>query len=306
VLPRASAIAALVVRELDALADHHGQEARLEPFAALTEHGGLGGVGDVKRLAYTSTRSAVGRFRIAGSTGSRQCWTLRCTPSPTRVLHFATRLRDDSWARQLTSMVKHFLLVSVLAAILGTMRDGRAEPLRASDAFGSGKHALSLTTGWGFGHELSGSEKDALDTRTIPVLFRWSMGVTDALGGDAPYRGNMDVGIEGTFLLNYEPEAGGAQGGSAFLRYNFLSSERFVPYVGLGLGLVNLDYDLETQRDGFNFAIAGEVGVHALVTDRVAITGGYRLQHISNARTARPNLGVETSFATIGLTYFVR
>jgi opacity protein-like surface antigen len=203
-------------------------------------------------------------------------------------------------------MVKRLLLVSVLPVVFGTMGDGRAEPLRASDAFGAGKHALSLTTGWGFGHEFSGSEKDALDTRTIPVLPRWSMGVTDALGGDALYRGHVDVAIEGTFLLNYEPQAGGAQGGSAFVRYNFLSSDRFVPYVGLGAGIVNLDYDLETQRDGFNFAVAGEAGVHALVSDRIAVTGGYRLQHISNARTARPNLGVDTSFATIGLTYFLR
>jgi lipid A 3-O-deacylase len=195
------------------------------------------------------------------------------------------------------------LLVSVVFAV--TASDCGAQPARTSDLFGTGKQSVSLTSGYGFGHELSGSEEDALDTRTIPVLPRWALGVTDVLGDAEPYRGNVDVGLEGTFLVNHEPHAGGAQGGSAFVRYNFLGLDRVVPYLGLGAGILNLDYDLETQRDGFNFVVAGEVGLHVLVAERFAVSGGYRLQHISNARTASPNLGVDTSFGTIGVTYFV-
>lgn len=41
------------------------------------------------------------------------------------------------------------------------------------------------------------------------------------------------------------------------------------------------------------------------MTDRLAISGGYRLQHISNASTRHPNLGVDTSFGLIGVTYFL-
>lgn len=204
-----------------------------------------------------------------------------------------------------TSMVRGgFCLLSLLVA-LGVVRDCRAEPPRPADFFGSWKQSVSLSSGWGFGHELSGSEDDALDTRTIPVLPRWSVGVTDVLGGDEPYRGNVDLALEGLFLFNFEPHGGSAQGGSAFVRYNFLAFERIVPYVGLGAGALNLDYDLTTQRDGFNFLLAGEVGVQALVAARLAVSGGYRLQHISNARTASPNLAVDTSFATIGVTYFL-
>jgi lipid A 3-O-deacylase len=195
-------------------------------------------------------------------------------------------------------------LVSILAGFVGPAPT-RADPLPTADAYGAGKQAVSLMTGWGLGHELSGSEGDALDTRTIPVLPRWSIGITDVLGGDEPYRGNVDLAVEGVFLVNYEPHGGSAQGGSLFARYNFLVFERFVPYLGLGAGMLNLDYDLQTQRDGFNFMLAVETGVQMLLTDRFAASGGYRFQHISNARTASPNLGVDTSFVTIGVTYFL-
>lgn len=197
------------------------------------------------------------------------------------------------------------LLLAILFAVGLGVTECRADPVHASDVFGAGKQAVSLSSGYGFGHELSGSEKDAIRTRTVPILPRWSIGVTDVLGDEDWYRGNVDVALEGLFLLNHEPQAGGAQGGNLFVRYNFLPFERVVPYFGIGAGLLNLDYDLDTQRDGFNFAIAGEVGLHGLVTDDVAVSGGYRLQHISNARTASPNLGVDTSFAILGLTYFL-
>ena len=203
-------------------------------------------------------------------------------------------------------MVNHLIRAHLtLLVVVGVASDCRAEPPLASKVFGRGSQAISLSSGYGFGHELSGSDRDALDTRTIPVLPRWSIGVTDVLSGEQPYRGNVDVALEGLFLVNVEPHAGSAQGGNAFVRYNFLAFERIVPYLGLGAGMLNLDYDLTTQRDGFNFVVAGELGLHTLLTDRVAMSGGYRLQHISNARTASPNLGVDTSFATIGVTYFL-
>jgi opacity protein-like surface antigen len=174
----------------------------------------------------------------------------------------------------------------------------------ADAVFGRWKQAVSLSTGYGWGHELSGSERDALDTRTTPILPRWSIGVTGILGEGAFYRGVLDAAVEGLFLVNWQPDRGSAAGGALALRYDFLSWTRLVPYFGVGAGMLSVEYDLETQADGFNFALFGEAGAHLLLTPRVALTGGYRLMHISNARMSTPNLGVDTSFGVIGVTVF--
>jgi lipid A 3-O-deacylase len=181
-----------------------------------------------------------------------------------------------------------------------------ADPSDTTSAFGRWKQAMSLSTGYGWGHEFFGSERDALDVQSIPVLPRWSMGVTDVLGTGTFYRGALDVAVEGLFLVNRQPREGSAAGGALGLRYNFLRRARLVPYLGAGAGMLALDFDLQTQRDGFNFALFAETGVSAFITDRFAITGGYRFQHISNANTRAPNLGVDTSFGVIGLTMFLR
>jgi hypothetical protein len=41
------------------------------------------------------------------------------------------------------------------------------------------------------------------------------------------------------------------------------------------------------------------------LTPRLAISAGYRYQHISNARIRDPNLGVDTRSVLIGLAVFV-
>jgi hypothetical protein len=188
--------------------------------------------------------------------------------------------------------------------VLLAARAHAGEPMPET-VFGPGRHAVSLTTGYGWGHELFGSERDALDVQTIPVLPRWSMGVTDVVGGGTVFAGVLDVAIEGLFLVNRQPREGSGAGGVAALRYNFLRGSRLVPYLGGGAGILSLDYDLRTHSDGLNFALFGEAGVSLLLSDRFALSGGYRFQHISNARMRTPNLGVDTSFACLGLVAFL-
>jgi hypothetical protein len=197
------------------------------------------------------------------------------------------------------------VLVSLLAAFAVPVARVAAEPPRTESLFGRGKQSVGLATGYGRGHELSGSERDALDVRTLPIFPRWSIGLTNVVGDDAWYRGALDFAVEGVFQVNQEPVEGAAAGGALALRWSFLPCARVVPYFSAAAGALYLDYDLRTQHDGFNFVVYGDVGVQVLMTDRVAISGGYRLQHISNAGTRHPNLGVDTSFALIGATYFL-
>jgi opacity protein-like surface antigen len=191
-----------------------------------------------------------------------------------------------------------------VAVLLALATAAAAEPPRPRALFGPGKQALGLSTGYGWGHELSGSKRDALDTQTIPVLPRWSIGLA-TLGPEGAFsRGVLEAAVEGLFLVNVQPRSGAAQGGGLALRYDFLSWQRVVPYFGVGAGILSVEYDLDTQADGLNFALFGEAGAHLLLAPRLALTGGYRLMHVSNARIATPNLGVDTSFGVVGVTVF--
>ena len=182
------------------------------------------------------------------------------------------------------------------------------QPCRAEEPvpLGRWRQTLALSAGYGWGHELGGSHQDAPDSETVPILPRWAMGLTNVVGGDAFYRGNLEISVEGVFLVDTEPRSGSALGGAAGLRYNFVPSRRIVPYIGAGAGVLDLDYDLRSQRDGFNFVIFCDVGLHAFVGERVAVSTGYRLQHISNADTRSPNFGIDTSFLLLGVTYFLQ
>ena len=151
-----------------------------------------------------------------------------------------------------------------------------------------------------------GDYQDALEVETVPLITRFSIGLTDPVGEGAFYRGNVDLCLEGIFLVNTEPHSGSAQGAALGFRWNFLAPDRVVPYVGIGTGILNLDYDLETQRDGFNFFLIAEFGTQVLLNARTAVAASYRFQHISNADIGVPNLAVDTSFVVIGFTYFLQ
>jgi opacity protein-like surface antigen len=56
----------------------------------------------------------------------------------------------------------------------------------------------------------------------------------------------------------------------------------------------------------FAFLIQGGVGVSVFLTDRVAIYGGYRMQHVSNGNTSSPNRGFESHTGLGGVSYYFK
>jgi opacity protein-like surface antigen len=47
-------------------------------------------------------------------------------------------------------------------------------------------------------------------------------------------------------------------------------------------------------------------GVSYFVTDTVALTGGYRFQHISNGHTSHPNRGFNSDSGTGGVSFYFK
>lgn len=180
-------------------------------------------------------------------------------------------------------------------------------PLSPASLFGLGRQKIGLAVGYGFGIPLGGTKGgDVEEIQYTYVAPHWGIGISNPMGGDSWYRGNVELLMEGAFIINFEPKSGFAGGATAMLRYNFLPGGNFIPFIELGGGIVSLDFDLQDeQSDGFNFTPQGGVGFHYFVSERTALTAQWRLHHISNAGIDEPNDGINSSLFLIGVSAFL-
>jgi len=57
-------------------------------------------------------------------------------------------------------------------------------------------------------------------------------------------------------------------------------------------------------RSTLNFVLEAGVGLSYFLTDNLALTAGYRFQHVFNGGTSNPNIGFESDTGTLGVSYF--
>ncbi|MPZ76317.1 MAG: hypothetical protein GEU77_07310 [Deltaproteobacteria bacterium] len=184
--------------------------------------------------------------------------------------------------------------------------DATEQPARYESVFGYGRQSIGISAGHGLALPIGGTQTPELeDIQFVYVTPRWGVGISDPLGGSSWYRGNFELLLEGTFLYNFEPKPGIAGGLTPMIRYNFLTGSRFIPFLQAGAGVLALDADLTGQSDGVSFAPQGGLGFHYFVSQRAALTGEWRLHHISNAGIHNRNAGINSSLFLIGVTFFL-
>ena len=168
--------------------------------------------------------------------------------------------------RWLASLLAPLLALALVPRPAGA--EGPAEPDIRS-LFHRGSMQGGLLVGYGVGFR-AGSKADRRtsselgDVRPVEVIPRFGVGLTDPVGGDSWYRGNLEILLEGALLFDTEPEFGFAGGVGSTLRYNFLPSRRVVPFVDANFGLLGLDFDLVAsvgrlqlqRRGGVRIALA--------------------------------------------------
>jgi lipid A 3-O-deacylase len=207
------------------------------------------------------------------------------------------------------------VLIAAVIALLGfALKNDEAVAANAADqpgtydsAFGYGKQSLGISGGYGLALPVGGTDAPELeDIEFVYVTPRWSVGITDPLGGRSWYRGNFELLLEGTFLYMLEPKSGIAGGIAPGLRYNFLTGTRVIPFLQAGVGFIALDADLTRQSDGLNFILQSGLGLHYFISQRTALTGEWRFHHISNASIHDRNAGINSSLFMLGLTFFLR
>jgi len=193
-----------------------------------------------------------------------------------------------------------------LAVSLAAAATARAEGGAADERFARGRVHAGASAGWGQGFEPWGDKDDVRMAAAVPHV---GVGLTDPLGGDAWFRGNVDLSLEGQGFADFQGEDGLAGGAALFLRYHFLGREagerRLVPFVGVGGGLLALDFDGQHQDDGFSFVFQAGGGAHLLVGRNAALTFDARWHHISNAGLRSPNNGIESALFLLGVTWFL-
>lgn len=169
----------------------------------------------------------------------------------------------------------------------------------AADSWHKGALVLSLQAG-------GGSLNQAIEEHDhgswfVSFLPRLSYVPIDPVG-TGWLRGTLEVGGEGWLQFFREPVATAAEGLKAVVRWDFLGFGRLVPYVEAlgGAGYKNFrPWDNETS---FTFILEAGVGAAYMLTPSVAITAGYRFQHLSNLGIGHRNRGYNYDGGVVGVS----
>jgi len=122
--------------------------------------------------------------------------------------------------------------------------------------------------------------------------------------GPGPLHGSLEVGLEPLYQRYTEPHDAFFAGLGLTGRYHFLSLGRFVPYVEAAAFAGGTDLKIQEIASDFAFLLWAGAGVSYFVTDRTALYGGYRYQHVSNGNIEVRNRGFESHTGVAGVSFF--
>jgi opacity protein-like surface antigen len=176
----------------------------------------------------------------------------------------------------------------------------------AAQVFKKGATVLSLEGGGGNQENLQGH-------RVQSDLDLWYVGVRYSLlpfepAGPSLLRGAFEIGLEPVVQM-YESvpnqDDGAYFAGLGFqARWHLLSFGRFVPYVEGGASVGGTNLRVREVDSDLAFLLTFGGGASVFITQRTAIYAGYRLVHVSNGNTDRPNRGFEAHTGLLGISYY--
>ncbi len=220
-------------------------------------------------------------------------------------------------------MKKYLLAVPVCAALCAQAED--APPASTVATTPSSANALSLKTddnfwrdeiGNGFrkgAHEVGVSAGYAVGGKVFGTSVTHNLVLGDVHAGwilsdvvmeNNCLRGNWEflVDVFGGEQVNRQNAKLAAI--DPVIRYDFATGSRLVPFFEVGAGVMYTDIRRPDLGSDFEFNEFGGVGLHWFFTKHFAVTLEGRYMHISNAGIDKPNRGVNTFPAMVGLNYF--
>jgi lipid A 3-O-deacylase len=198
-------------------------------------------------------------------------------------------------------------IVLLVAALMWPTEPGRAEAGagEVKPYFPVGTQEIGLTAGYLIPHRLTPFSETK--QRGLALMPSWGMVLTDPPSADEGwYRGQTTVGAEMVYIQFQKPVLTHGVGFTPRIKYTFLALGRLRPYLELAGGpfWTDLGNRIPEQSSEFNFIVMGGIGFSWFVTSQMAVNIGYRAQHISNAGTSFPNVGLNSSLPFIGFSFF--
>jgi opacity protein-like surface antigen len=190
---------------------------------------------------------------------------------------------------------------SVLLVLLLAVAAGAPAVAAAADATESlrkGTFIGSLLVGGGAQNSLDGD----LDMNYVSLLPRLTWVPFEPFG-PSWLRGTVELGGEVWLQFFTDPVETTAEGLKGAVRYDLVNLGPWVPYIEAlaGAGYKNFrPFENETK---FAFVLEAGAGLTHLITPRVAITAGYRFQHLSNAGLGKRNRGINSDGGVLGISY---
>jgi opacity protein-like surface antigen len=174
-------------------------------------------------------------------------------------------------------------------------------PAASQEQLRSGTVDVGLGVGASVSHDLTGADRGSISG--LHLLAHLGYVATDERGPGI-LRGNLELLLEPTLIhLSRDDQSSTIGGVAALVRWIFTGSGRIRPYIEAGGGVLGGRTHFRETRCDRNFVAEGGPGVLVFVSDRVALSVGYRFQHISDADTCSENLGINSSVVVGGLTY---
>ena len=211
-------------------------------------------------------------------------------------------LRNEQ-PRHLGAVLSRLTLVIVILWVEGGVAVAQSS-FEARNVLTKGTVELGGTLGYAQGTTAVGNGPSA-NRSAVFVMPRLGVVLTDPLGSSW-WQGNVEFLVQPLFARFTQPFAAEAAGGSFLLKYNFLSFGRWVPFWDVGAGMIwtNLAPRIPEQSTQYELVLETGPGVHYFMTDRITLTMGVRLHHISNANLGDRNTGINAVLPYIGISFF--
>ena len=171
----------------------------------------------------------------------------------------------------------------------------------AAQSFARGTKIFSLQAG-------GGSQEFSRFNETTDITF---FNITPRLSliplepfGPSWLPSTLETGLEAWLQQYVEPNDATAGGLKVVVRYHLLGFDRVVPYLEVGAGAGGSDLEVLGHRSRFTFILEGGAGLSIMLTDHLALTAGYRYQHLSNGGVEKPNRGYDAHTGTVGVSIF--
>lgn len=167
--------------------------------------------------------------------------------------------------------------------------------------FQRGRYELTLASGALFSPALNDTSRPTLNYTLTELQFGYMLSDVKEWGW---LRGNCEFAAEAFGGAIFSGRGSYVSGVTVWLRHNFVQPDwRVVPFVQAGAGLTDTDANRRLVGQEFNFNIDVGAGIRYLVTPNWSLNLEYRYQHISNAKLASHDLGVNAHGPMLGMSY---